>query len=74
MQFATIVLGGLIFVFIFIFDKYNKPPDHIGFLLFLFVLVIPIPLFYLKAIKALLIERELAGADSEDTIIKGINT
>ena len=46
MQFMTIILGCLVFAFIFVFNKYSKPPDHIGFLLLLFILVILIPLFF----------------------------
>ncbi len=69
MQSMTIILGCLVFAFIFVFNKYNKPPDHIAFLLLLFILVILIPLFYLKAIRAFLIEKESTSAGSKETII-----
>jgi len=67
MQFMTVFLGCLTFCFLFVFKKYSQPPDQIGFLLLLFILVILIPLLYLKAIRALLIERESASAESEST-------
>jgi len=66
-QFMTISLGCSIFCFLFVFKKYSRPPDHIGFLLLLFILDILIPLLYLKAIRALLRERESANTDSKDT-------
>jgi hypothetical protein len=69
MQFMTIILGVFVFAFIWLFNKYSRPPDHIGFLLLLFILVILIPLLYLKAIRALLIERQSASADSKVTVI-----
>jgi ABC-type transport system involved in Fe-S cluster assembly fused permease/ATPase subunit len=54
MQIMTVLLGILVFVLIFLMKKFKIPLDYFPLHVILFVLIIVFPLFYLKAIRALI--------------------
>jgi len=62
MQAMTIILGCIIFSFIFVLNKYNQPPDQIGFLLLLFILVVRfIKSFTIKNIYGIVTSKTMEG-------------
>ncbi len=58
MQLGTISFGSAIYMFIFLMKKYGTPIDYVPFLFLIFVGAIAFPLGYLKAIRALIIEKK----------------
>ena len=59
MQLGTIFIGSAIFIFIFIMKKYGAQMDYVPFLFLIFLGAIAFPLGYLKAIRALIIEKNI---------------